>query len=245
MRQLYVVDLGTVGYSEAMGIQERVVDARFKDKVPDVLLLLEHHPVYTAGTLARDVPEERLFTGERLQGIEVIRVDRGGHITYHAPGQLVGYPIRRLESQRGVADHVKWLEDTMLRVAGDFGAELKKKEVEYDPRTRKREKFKGVWYPVDGKDYKVGAIGMQMVSRNGDMVTKHGFALNVDIHLEPFNHIDPCGLPQIGVTSLKKILGKYVPMGEVKDKTVEHFADIFGYEGVEHISPESLERMIL
>jgi lipoate-protein ligase B len=184
--ELWVVTLGQVAHGDAERLQERVRAARQAEAIPDTLLLLEHPPVYTKGrrTGPGDLP-----MGEdwyRMQGVEVRDADRGGQVTYHGPGQLVGYPIVRVGS---VHDYVHALEAAMVAALGDEGVAA---EV--------RNGMTGVW----AGDSKIGSIGVH-VSRG---VTTHGFAVNVDNDLQPFEWIVPCGAQGARTTSLLKVTGR-------------------------------------
>lgn len=184
--ELWVVSLGQVAYADAEQLQERVRAARQAEAIPDTLLLLEHPPVYTKGR--RATPAD-LPMGEdwyRAQGVDVREADRGGQVTYHGPGQLVGYPIVRV---RSVHDYVHALEAAMVAALGDEGVEA---EI--------REGLTGVW----AGDRKVGSIGVH-VSRG---VTTHGFAVNVENDLQPFEWIVTCGMGESRMTSLLKETGR-------------------------------------
>src|SRR5437763_1454507 len=182
--QLLVCRLDRVEYREATALQERVRDRRAQDEVADVLLLLEHPPVYTRGR--RSAPGE-LPMGEDwylTQGIDVVQTDRGGKVTYHGPGQLVGYPIVRVDD---VVAYVRLLERALVSALGEEGI---------DARARPEEgpDFTGVWV----EDRKIASIGVH-VARG---VTTHGFAVNVENDLQPFGWIVPCGLEGVQMTSL-------------------------------------------
>jgi lipoyl(octanoyl) transferase len=191
MDELWVCQLGTVEYREALALQERVRAARQEEAVPDVMLLLEHPPVYTRGR--RSTPGE-LPLGEdwyRAQGIDIVDVDRGGKITYHGPGQLVGYPIVRVED---VLRYVRTLESGLvaaLRAEGVAGVRSRPDE---GPA------YTGVWV----EDRKIASIGVHR-SRG---VTTHGWAVNVENSLEPFHWVVACGLPEVQMTSLTAETGR-------------------------------------
>jgi len=190
MDELWVVNLGTVEYREAYAIQERMRDARQAGEVPDVLLLLEHPPVYTRGR--RTGPGE-LPMGEewyRAQGIDIVDADRGGKVTYHGPGQLVGYPIMRASD---VPEFVHTMEGALIASLGDEGVEA---------RTRPDEgaAYTGVW----AGEGKIASIGIH-VARG---VTTHGFAVNVQNDLQPFEWVVPCGLQGVRMTSLLRETGR-------------------------------------
>jgi lipoate-protein ligase B len=182
-----VCQLGTLDYREALALQEQVRMARQQDLVPDVLLALEHWPVYTRGR--RSAPGE-LPMGEdwyRMQGIEIVDTDRGGKVTYHGPGQLVGYPIMRIDD---VVAYVRTLEQALVAALADEG-------VKAFARAEDGPDYTGVWV---ASERKVASIGVH-VQRG---VTTHGFAVNVENDLQPFSWIVPCGLDGVQMTSLIK-----------------------------------------
>ncbi|MGY1713960.1 lipoyl(octanoyl) transferase LipB [Geodermatophilus sp. SYSU D01106] len=203
MTELRVVRAGTVPYEEAWARQREIHAARVAGEGPDTLLLLEHPSVYTAGR--RTEPHERPF-----DGTPVVDVDRGGKITWHGPGQLVGYPIVALPDPVDVVAHVRRLEDALMEVCAGLGVS-----------TQRVEGRSGVWMAADppGPDSrhrperKIAAIGVR-VARG---VTMHGFALNCDPDLGAFGAIVPCGIADAGVTSLTAELGRDVPVAEVVD----------------------------
>ncbi len=203
--ELWVARLGRVPYVDALALQSHVRDRRQAEEVPDALLLLEHPPVYTKGrrTEPADLP-----MGEdwyRLQGIEVEETDRGGRVTYHGPGQLVGYPIMRVES---VPEFVGTMERAIVTALGDEGIAA---EV--------RPGLTGVW----AGDGKIGSIGVH-VSRG---VTTHGFAINVDNELQPFEWIVPCGIEHVRMTSVLRETGKR-DMDCFRKRIAFRFAEAFG-----------------
>jgi lipoyl(octanoyl) transferase len=184
--ELWVCHLGTVEYRPALALQERVRAARLQDAIPDVLLTLEHPPVYTRGR--RSVPGE-LPMGEDwylMQGIEIVETDRGGKVTYHGPGQLVGYPIVRVDD---VVAYVRLLEQALV-------AALSEESVAARARPEDGPDYTGVWV----EDRKIASIGVH-VARG---VTTHGFAVNVENDLQPFSWVVPCGLEGVRMTSLIK-----------------------------------------
>ncbi|HEX3284726.1 MAG TPA: lipoyl(octanoyl) transferase LipB [Mycobacterium sp.] len=196
--------LGTVDYETAWALQRQLADARV-DGGPDTLLLLEHPSVYTAGK--RTLPEER-----PVDGTAVVDTDRGGKITWHGPGQLVGYPIIGLAEPLDVVNYVRRLEESLIHVCADLGLE-----------TGRVEGRSGVWVPADDKGpaRKVGAIGVR-VSR---ATTLHGFALNCDCDLNAFSAIVPCGIADAGVTSLTAELGHRVGVEDVMDRVTAAVCD--------------------
>jgi len=218
----YVVDLGVVPYSEAWALQARLVEARVSGSLPnDVVLVLEHPAVFTLGKRGgREnllVPEETLAR----QGIPIVQVERGGNITYHAPGQLVLYPIIHLERAGiKVVDMVDRLEEVMIRTCVEWGIQAGR-----NPLNR------GVWVGMK----KIGAIGIAV--RRG--VSFHGMALNVNIDLTPFGWIQPCGLEGVGVTSIQAEAGKPVDIADVKRVMQAHIEAVFQAE-LTRISREHL-----
>ena len=206
MSELVLVHAGLVPYDVAWAEQRRVHAARVAGELPDTVLLLEHPPVYTAGK--RTAPEER-----PTDGTPVIDVDRGGKITWHGPGQLVGYPIVRLPDPVDVVAHVRRVEEALILACADLGVEATRVE----GRT-------GVWVlGSDGQqDRKVAAIGIR-VARG---VTQHGFAINCDCDLANFDRFVPCGIRDAGVTSLSAELGRPVPVADVLPVVERHLATL-------------------
>ena len=208
-RVLNVRDLGLMPYEAALHIQEDAVEARKANEAPDLLLLVEHEPVYTLG---RNSEDDNIVAGaETLEkwGVDVVRTGRGGQVTYHGPGQLVGYPIISLQDREGVAWYVNSLEETLIRTLANFGVDGTR-----DPANR------GVW--VGGE--KIAAIGVR-ITRG---VTMHGFSLNVNVNMNHYGGIIPCGIKGRGVTSLHlKTPG--VSMDEVKKAAIETFREVFEY----------------
>jgi lipoyl(octanoyl) transferase len=189
-RELWVCHLGTIEYREALALQEQISAARQRDELPDVLLTLEHWPVYTRGR--RSGPGE-LPMGEdwyRMQGIDIVETDRGGKVTYHGPGQLVGYPIVRIDD---VVAYVRTLEQVLVAALAEEGLTAR-------ARPEDGPDYTGVWVA----DRKIASIGVH-VARG---VTTHGFAVNVENDLQPFGWIVPCGLDGVQMTSLIKETGR-------------------------------------
>ena len=212
MRSLDVRRLGSVAYGDALDLQRSLVEARRQGRVGDVLLLLEHPHVITRGASARDQGDHVVADRAALaaQGIDVVDTGRGGGVTYHGPGQLVGYPILDLKpDQCDVRRYVRDLEEVMIRAAAMFGVALTR----VDGLT-------GVWA---GRE-KLGAIGVR-ISR---WITSHGFAFNVAPDLGRFELIVPCGIADRGVTSLAALLGRPVPMADAESVVAAAFADVFG-----------------
>jgi lipoyl(octanoyl) transferase len=210
VRDLEVRRLGRVSYPEALELQRTVVEDRRADRIGDVLLLLEHPHVITLGSRSQAARANVLATPARLAelGVELHDTDRGGDVTYHGPGQLVGYPILNLKPDRAdVYNYVRNLEEVMVRVSTSFGVEA-----------GRIEGLTGAW--VGGA--KIGAIGVRI----SHWITSHGFAYNVNTDLDYFNLIVPCGIRNHGVTSLARELGRSVDMAEVEQVVVTEFRQI-------------------
>lgn len=207
-----VEQLGTVDYAAGLALQHQRVAARKSGAIPDTLLLLEHPHVYTLG---RNAHRENVLVSPaflKSRGAEVFETDRGGDVTYHGPGQLVGYPILDLtEHRRDIAWFMRSLEEVFIRVAADYGFEAGRVAG-----------ATGVWVGND----KLVAMGVH-ISR---WVTSHGFAFNVNTDLRYFDWIVPCGLRDHGVTSLEKLLGRRVDLAEAADCVVGHFGAVFGLQ---------------
>jgi len=211
VRQLEVRRLGLIGYDEALALQRELVEERRADRVPDLLLLLEHPPVITLGARSEIARANVVATDERLAdlGIAVHETGRGGDVTYHGPGQIVGYPILDLRPDRcDVHKYVRDLEEVMIRTCADYGV-----------TAGRISGLTGAWIGAG----KIGAIGIR-ISR---WITSHGFAFNVSTNLDHFKLIVPCGISDRGVTSLEEATGRSIPLPEVEDALVRRFADVF------------------
>ena len=209
-RTLDVRRLGLVPYGEALDLQKELVEERRAGRVPDLLMLLQHPPVITLG-VRRDSRSHITASEEQLamHGVEVHEAGRGGDVTYHGPGQIVGYPILDLRPDRcDVHRYVRDLEQVMIRVCADYGISA-----------HRVDGFSGAWVGTE----KIGAIGVR-ISR---WITSHGFAFNVNTRLEDFQLIVPCGIADRGVTSLGKLLGEELSIEEVEDRFIRRFAEVF------------------
>jgi lipoyl(octanoyl) transferase len=239
-----IVDLGLIGYAEAYALQKRIVAARKAEAIEDVLLFCEHPHVITLG---RNGKRENLLASEhvlRQKGVDFYETSRGGDITYHGPGQIVGYPILNLSAiRRDVVWYVRMLEEAMIRATAEFGI------------TAKRVAGKtGVWVEVAedvsslatrlpavaghsplATSEKLGAIGVH-ISR---WVTSHGFAYNVSTDLRFFDLIVPCGIADRKATSLEKLLGHSVNVSEAAPRIAKHLGELFGL-GMKEISKKEL-----
>ncbi|MFW6205771.1 MAG: lipoyl(octanoyl) transferase LipB [Gemmatimonadota bacterium] len=210
-RMLDVRRLGRVSYADGLALQEELVAARRAGQIPDTLLLLEHPHVITLGS-SGDTGHVLLDDGERrLMGIELFETGRGGDVTYHGPGQLVGYPILDLKPDRkDLHRYIRDLEAVLIRLLADYGIESDRNP----GRT-------GVWVGAE----KVAAIGVRVSS---GWITSHGFALNVNTDLRFFGAIVPCGIRDQGVTSMERLLGRRVPLPDVEERAVSALAGVFG-----------------
>jgi lipoyl(octanoyl) transferase len=214
LRALEVRRLGLVPYEEALALQRSLVEERRAGRIDDVLLLLEHPPVLTVGVRGDGGRSHILASSEELtaRGIAVHETGRGGDVTYHGPGQVVGYPILDLSPhRRDVHRYVRDLEEVLIRVAADFGVVAGRVEG-----------LTGVWVG----DEKLAAIGVRIAR----WVTSHGFAFNVNTELDDFKLIVPCGIADRGVTSLARLLGRPVDIDSVEDRITVRFGELFAIE---------------
>lgn len=222
-RTLKVIDFKTPqDYEKIWDLQKKLVEERIKDKIPDHLLLLEHKHVITTGKHADfrnlRVNEDKI----KKMGIKLFKIERGGDITYHGPGQLVGYPIVKIDSAlAGLRRFIHKLEDALMRT-------IKRYKIE----TYTTDKYVGVWYGNE----KIVAIGVAFKR----WVSYHGFAFNVNTDLSYFDLIVPCGLDDKGVTSLKELKGTLIPMDEVKRYFIEDFKNAFSYDNIIYV-PDNLD----
>jgi len=229
LRRLEIRRLGVVGYAEALDLQKALVEDRKGGRIPDQLLLLQHPPVITLGVRSRDDRSHVLATPETLEqnGIELFETGRGGDVTFHGPGQLVGYPILDLRPDRlDVHRYVRDLEEVMIRIAASFGV-----------AAVRQPGLTGAWVVSSshaggdrpGQFEKLAAIGVRIAR----WITSHGFAFNVTTNLDHFSLIVPCGISDKGVTSLRKVLRRDVPMVEVEEAAISAMAAVFAREPVE------------
>jgi lipoyl(octanoyl) transferase len=202
--------LGLVPYGEALDLQKALVEERRAGRIRDLLLLLQHPAVITLGVRRDSRSHVTASDGQlAMHGIEVHEAGRGGDVTYHGPGQIVGYPILDLRPDRcDVHRYVRDLEEVMLRVCADYGL-----------AAHRVDGLSGAWVGTE----KIGAIGVR-ISR---WITSHGFAFNVNTRLENFQLIVPCGIADRGVTSLRRLLGQKLSIEEVEDRFIRRFAEVF------------------
>jgi lipoyl(octanoyl) transferase len=221
-KKLTYCNLGTVDYKEAWDLQKNIFELRHQQKVDDVLFLLEHPHTYTLGKTA----DEKNLVGNQeylnRNKISVYDIDRGGDITYHGPGQIVGYPIIDLNNWGKDTDkYLRTLEEIIIRTCADYRLAVKRVP-----------KYTGVWI----EDRKIAAIGIKVTR----WITMHGFALNVNTDLSLYNGIIPCGITNKEVTSLKKELNTEFNLQEVKSNILNHAVEIFGYNDIETRQVEDL-----
>ena len=225
MSHAVVVDLTRMDYEPCLALQHRVHRARTEELIPDCLLLVEHPHVLTIGRRGRTdnilVPQHLLQT----RAIPCVPIERGGDVTYHGPGQLIGYPIFALRGKgKGVSQHVERLEEVMIRVLRDYGIS-----------SERSSKNRGVWVG----NAKIGFVGIAV--RKG--ISLHGIALNVAPDLSFFEMIHTCGLKGVEVTSIQRLRGSEISLTEVKARAVSHFEEVFGLS-LEGIRLDELEERL-
>ena len=265
VKSCLIIDLGLIGYADAYALQKRLVAARKVDAIGDVLLVCEHRPVITQG---RNGKREHLLVSEnvlRQRNVEFFETSRGGDVTYHGPGQLVGYPILQLGAiRKDVVWYVRMLEEVMIRVSAEFGIAAVREEGKTgiwvspnahtegrflspqadrftgsEPEVQRRRLVPSEMTGCSGVAEKLGAIGVH-ISR---WVTSHGFAYNVATDLRNFDLIVPCGIAGRKATSLEKLLDRAVKLNEVKPKMARHFGEVFGLEMKAESREELLEKL--
>ena len=213
-----LIQPGLLDYETTWVLQHQLVENRLAGRCPDTLLLLEHNPVFTVGRTAHAEHWGGDENATRVAGIPVFRTERGGSVTYHGPGQLVGYPILKLNQFcEGPKAYVRMLEEVIILTLA-----------QWDITGRRAEKSPGVWVG-DERPAKIAAVGTR-IERG---VTMHGFALNVAVDLAPFAQIVPCGIAGCRVTSMAEMLEDPVDLAEVRRCVAERFADVFGLEWTE------------
>jgi lipoate-protein ligase B len=226
-KKILVSNLGRTRYADTWDLQHKLLELRQRGQIEDLLLYTEHSHVYTIGKSGDD--NHLLASEEELtrDGTEVFHIDRGGDITYHGPGQVVGYPIVDLNQHSpDIHAYLRQLEEVLIVTLNAFGISAGREEG-----------MTGVW--TGGE--KIAAIGVK-VSR---WVTMHGFALNVNTDLHKFARIIPCGIFHKGVTSMKQVLGHEIPLDNVEQKLTESFESVFGFSAVAIESGALLERVRL
>ncbi|MBZ0299385.1 MAG: lipoyl(octanoyl) transferase LipB [Anaerolineae bacterium] len=224
--------MGRVPYAHAWDLQAKLVQARSQGSAPDRLLLLEHPHTFTLGSAGHN---EYILWDEaerQRRGVELFHIDRGGDVTYHGPGQLVGYPILQLPrtSERlklDVLGYLRNIESVIIRTLADF-----------DIEGRSIPGLTGVWVDTPRGEEKICAIGVKI---NVKAVTKHGFALNVHTDLDYFSGIIPCGIRDKGVTSMARLFGGPVDADAVTERLVAHFGEVFGFEMIRSTSAHTAQ----
>jgi lipoyl(octanoyl) transferase len=223
LRELFYCDLGLIDYKEAWDLQKSVFELRHNNKLPDILFLLEHPHTYTLGKTA---DKKNLIGSEdylKEKQISVYDIDRGGDITYHGPGQIVGYPIIDLnEWHRDAHKYLRALEEVIIKTCGDYNLTGTR-----DP------KYTGVWI----ENRKIAAIGIKL-SR---WITMHGFAFNINTDLSLFTGIIPCGIIDKEVTSLQNEVGSNIDLQKVKSQLSKNFKEVFSYDVLTNLPKEELE----
>ncbi|MBX7150941.1 lipoyl(octanoyl) transferase LipB [bacterium] len=213
---LQIVHLGLIDYQTAWDLQKTLFDKRLSNQIEDTLLLCEHPHTYTVGKNGVDsVSKHLLMNKDELatHGIKIFEIDRGGDITYHGPGQIVGYPILNLNNYyRDVHRYLRDIEEAIIRTLAEYGLTGKRIDA-----------ITGVWIDTPRSPEKICAIGVKVTR----WITMHGFALNVNTNLDFFNGIVPCGISDKGVTSIEKLLQKKIDVHEVEAILTEKFAEVF------------------
>jgi len=231
--KLFILELDRIPYSEGLKIQDHLSILRRDNTIEDTLILLEHNPVITFGNSSRDEKvKERMLKVSieeiRKMGVEVYDADREGYVTYHGPGQIVGYPILKIERESKKSEVKK---EIMMKYMEDLKKVIIQTAEQYDVNTERLKIGK----------YKLGAVGVEIKSANDDsFVTKHGFAFNANVNLDHFDLIEPCGNISYNVTSIEKILGRKVDTFYVRYFIKGGFIRVFGYDSHEYKTLEDL-----
>ncbi|MBK7377762.1 MAG: lipoyl(octanoyl) transferase LipB [Ignavibacteriales bacterium] len=222
-KEILYIDAGIIDYQEAWDLQKKILELRYQNKIPDVLLLLEHPNTYTLGKVAdkKNLLSDPDFLKEN--NISVYEIDRGGDITFHGPGQIVGYPIINLVNwKRDAHEYLRGIEEVIIRTCDEFGL-----------KSKRNPKYTGVW--ID--DRKIAAIGIK-ISR---WITMHGFAFNINTDLSLFNGIIPCGIKEKSVTSLSKELNVEFEIKIVKEKLLNNFKQFFEYQKLVNVDIDNFQ----
>lgn len=209
-KEAWILNLDTVPYEEAFDLQKKLVGMRIQNKINDTLILLEHPPVFTV--TRKDTIKNILVPPEHLKdkGIAVCKTNRGGDITYHGLGQLVGYPIMDLkEHGKDLHRYIRNIEEMIIALLMDYGISA-----------HRDKRHPGVWV----EDEKIAAIGISVKS---SWITMHGFSLNINPNLDHYSLIVPCGITDRGITSLSKILGRSISQKDVRQKLIQHYEEVF------------------
>lgn len=227
-RKLLYCNLGLIDYKDAWDLQEKILEMRIENRIPDVLLLLEHPHTYTFGKTSH---KENLIASQEFidkYNIQIFEIDRGGDITYHGPGQIVGYPIINLSNwEEDSHKYLRALEEVIINVCSHYGIKADR----FPPHT-------GVWIE---KARKIAAIGIKIKK----WVTMHGFAFNFNTNLDVFNGIIPCGIKDKDVTSIEREISQEVNIEEGKELIVENFKKVFDYTDCEAITKSELFEIVV
>lgn len=221
-KTLNLYNIGLIDYEEAWELQKELLELRFQKKIEDILLFVEHPHTYTLGKIAK---RENLISSDKFlkeKEIKVFDIDRGGDITYHGPGQIVGYPIIDLnEWKKDTHEYLRALEEIIIKTCGHYGL-----------NAGRNPEFTGVWI----EDRKIAAIGIKV----RHWITMHGFAFNINTDLTYFTGIIPCGIKDKDVTSLEKELNQKINLEEVQKILLDNFRILFNYEKINILSKEEL-----
>ena len=221
-RNLFYCDLALIDYKEAWDLQKETFELRVNNKIPDIIYLLEHPNTYTFGKTADHknlIGSEEYLSSNK---ISVYDIDRGGDITYHGPGQIVGYPIINLEQwQQDTHKYLRALEEIIIKTCAEYGID-----------STRIPKYTGVWV----EDRKIAAIGIKVTR----WITMHGFAFNINTDLSFFSGIIPCGISDKEVTSIKKELNREIKPAEVKTSLISNFKKVFDYSDVTQVTKEDI-----
>lgn len=237
-RILQIIPLDVIDYNKTEGYQE-YLQKRVSEEDLDRLILLQYNPVITAGRKFKGPEDSKIDSDLRVpreflekKDINIISIDRGGGIVYHYPGQIVGYPIIKLE--KSLRYYVIDLEEVLIRTLNDFGVKtvrIKNMEETYDTteeRDTKAQRYIGVWYKKDNKWFKIGSVGVHTNEIDGTKITKHGFCIN--INKSCYDLINPCGIEDANYISLSEIVEKTIDLEEVKRVIDRNFRKVFGYQ---------------
>lgn len=207
-------------FTESVERQQALAVQRYEDRQPDTLILTEHEPVLTLGRTAKPEHWEPHWAELKNQGIHAHQTNRGGSVTYHGPGQIMGYPILRLRNFcPGPKVYVQKLEEVLIRTLGEWGI-----------AGCRHESFRGVWVNSEESHLeKIASIGVRI----SQGITMHGFALNVNVDLQPFSLLSPCGIENCVMTSMAKHLDQHVDVAQVREQVGAHFSQVFGLEWME------------
>ena len=216
----HLLSIPFLPFAESLELQQSLLAKRLADQAPDTLILTEHEPVLTLGRTTKPEHWEPHWSELKNQGIHLHQTNRGGSVTYHGPGQIIGYPILRLKNFcPGPKIYVQKLEEVLIRTLSEWGIV-----------GCRHESFRGVWVKNrEGHLEKIASIGVRI----SQGTTMHGFALNVNVNLQPFALLTPCGIEHCVMTSMEKILGKPIDGTQVRGQVAAHFADVFRLEWAE------------